>query len=194
MSKKYNVIYADPPWKYYTYSEKSKQKRTAETYYKTMKIDDICALPVKEISDIDCALFLWVTFPCLFEGLKVMKSWGFKYKTCAFVWVKRNRKSDGYFTGLGFWTRANAEICILGTKGHPKRVSKAVKQICDARVMEHSKKPDEIRNRIVDLMGDVPRIELFAREKLEGWDALGNEIDGKDIRDALDELIKIERL
>jgi N6-adenosine-specific RNA methylase IME4 len=90
--------------------------------------------------------------------------------------------------GLGYWTRANSELCLLGTKGRPKRVSRAVPQVCDARVMKHSKKPEEIRERIVNLCGDIPRIELFAREKCEGWDCLGNEIDGKDMREALKEV------
>lgn len=87
--------------------------------------------------------------------------------------------------GLGFWTRSNSEVCLLGVKGKPKRVSKSVKQICDARVMEHSRKPDEIRERIVKLCGDVPRIELFARSRHDGWDCLGDEIDGKDIKEAI---------
>lgn len=154
-----------------------------------MKFDDIRMLPVEKIADKDSILFLWVTFPMLIEGLSVMKNWGFRYRTCAFVWVKRNKKSDGYFTGMGFWTRANAEICLLGTRGHPKRISKAVKQICDERIMQHSKKPDVIRERIVELMGDIPRIEMFARNITEGWDVLGDEIDGKDIRNALEEII-----
>ena len=188
---KYKTIYADPPWAYYVYSKKGRG-RCAENHYKTMEIEDIKNLPVKEIAADDCILFLWVTFPCLLEGLEVMESWGFAYKTCGFVWVKRNRKSDGYFTGLGFWTRANAEICLIGTRGHPKRASNSVRQICDARIMEHSRKPDEIRERIVQLCGDVPRIELFAREKTTGWDALGNEIDGMDIRDSLQVIIKKE--
>lgn len=184
MGKKYQIIYADPPWQYRVYSKKG-DCSSAENYYTTMALKDIQSLPVKEIADSDCILFLWVTFPCLLEGLSVMKAWGFQYKTCAFTWVKRNKKADSFFTGLGFWTRANAEICLLGTKGHPKRISKSVSQICDARIMEHSKKPPEIRERIVKLCGDIPRIELFARQQVEGWDALGNEIDGRDIRESI---------
>ena len=143
------------------------------------------ALPVETLAADDCVLFLWVTFPLQKEGLETMRRWGFTYKTCGFNWVKRNKKSDSFFLGLGFWTRSNSEICILGTKGRPKRVSKAVPQVCDARIMEHSKKPDEIRDRIVELCGDGPRIELFARERYEGWDCLGDAIDGKDIREAI---------
>lgn len=191
MGKKYTVIYADPPWQYKVYSQKG-EGRSAESHYPTMTIKDIENLKVKEIADKDCVLFLWVTFPCLLQGIKVLHDWGFVYKTCAFTWVKRNKKADSYFTGLGFWTRANAELCLLGTIGHPKRVSKSVKQICDARIMRHSKKPDEIRKRIEELCGEVPRVELFAREKYDGWDCLGNEIDGKDIRDAIQEIIDSE--
>lgn len=184
MGKKFNIIYADPPWKYKVYSKKG-QGRSAENHYHTMNIEEIRSLPVSDIAADDCILFLWVTFPCLIEGLSVMENWGFQYKTCGFNWVKRNKKSNGWFVGLGFWTRSNSEVCLIGTKGHPKRFSKSVRQICDARIMEHSRKPGEIRDRIVELCGDLLRIELFARERCEGWVSLGDEIDGKDIREAI---------
>lgn len=189
MGKKYKIIYADPPWQYRVYSQKG-QGRSAENHYHTMNIKDIMALPVDKIADKDCILFLWRTFPCLKEGIEVMERWGFKYKTCGFNWVKRNKKKNTYFMGLGFWTRSNSEVCLIGTKGQPKRVSKSVSQICDARIMEHSKKPAEIRERIVELCGELPRVELFARDKVKGWDSLGDEIDGKDIREALREVIE----
>ena len=142
-----------------------------------MSIEDIKALPVGELADKACALFLWITFPCLYEALEVLEAWGFSYKTVAFVWVKQNRKNDDLFTGMGYWTRANAEICILATKGHPRRVSAGVRQVILSHVEEHSKKPDEARDRIVQLMGDLPRIELFARQSPEGWDVWGNEVE-----------------
>lgn len=189
MGKKYKIIYADPPWQYRVYSKKG-QGRSAENHYHTMNIKDIMALPVDKIADKDCILFLWITFPCLKEGIEVMERWGFKYKTCGFNWVKRNKKKNTYFMGLGFWTRSNSEVCLIGTKGQPKRVSKSVSQICDARIMEHSRKPTEIRERIVELCGELPRVELFARDKVKGWDSLGDEIDGKDIREALREVIE----
>ena len=151
--EKYDVIYADPPWKYRKFSGKGKGKRTAENHYECMTLDDLKRMPVPQLAKKDCMLFMWVTFPCLQEGLDLMKAWGFKYKTCGFVWVKRNKKSDSWFFGLGHYTRANAEICIIGTKGHPKVKSRSVSQICDARVAEHSKKPDEIRDRIVKIAG-----------------------------------------
>lgn len=189
MGKKYKIIYADPPWQYRVYSKKG-QGRSAENHYHTMNIKDIMALPVDKIADKDCIIFLWITFPCLKEGIEVMERWGFKYKTCGFNWVKRNKKKNTYFMGLGFWTRSNSEVCLIGTKGQPKRVSKSVPQICDARIMEHSRKPAEIRERIVELCGELPRIELFARDKVKGWDSLGDEMDGKDIREALREVIE----
>ena len=177
MNKKYNIIYADPPWSFKTYSKKGKEKKSADNHYQCMNINDIYDLPVGSIADDNCVLFLWVTFPLLEQGIETIKRWGFVYKTCAFNWVKKNKKSDSFFWGLGYWTRSNSEICLLATKGNPKRISKSVHQVCDARIMEHSKKPDEIRNRIVQLMGDIPRIELFAREKAEGWHVWGDEVD-----------------
>jgi len=175
--EKYKVIYADPPWHYRTWSKKGGGRSAEEKHYPTMSLSDICTLPVDDIADKDCVLFLWATYPNLREAFEVIEAWGFTYKTVAFTWVKRNKKADSFFVGLGYWTRANAEICLLATKGKPKRVSKSVRQVIDTPIERHSKKPDEIRNRIVELMGDVPRLEMFAREKTEGWSAFGNEID-----------------
>ena len=174
-AKKYNIIYADPPWSYHTWSGKGKEKKSAENHYPCMKKEEIQQLPVPDICAQDCVLFLWVTFPCLEEGLELIKKWGFTYKTCGFTWVKKNKVADTWFTGLGYWTRANAELCLLATKGSPKRLSKAVNQVVDARIRAHSQKPDEVRDRIVELMGGLPRIELFARSAAEGWDCWGNE-------------------
>lgn len=174
--KKYNIIYADPPWQYNAWRGDTEKGRTADSHYPCMKKQEIQALPVPSICADDCVLLLWVTFPCLEEGLELIKKWGFTYKTCGFTWVKRNKVADSWFVGMGHWTRANAEICLLATKGKPKRVSKSVHQICDARIRAHSQKPDEVRDRIVDLMGDLPRIELFARQQHSGWDCWGNEV------------------
>ena len=142
-----------------------------------MNIDDICNLPVKNIASENCVLFLWVTFPTLLDSFKVIEAWGFNYKTVAFVWVKHNKKTPTLFWGMGFWTRANAEICLLATKGKPKRISAKVHQVIISPIEEHSKKPNEIRKRIVNLIGDLPRIELFARQRVQGWDAWGNEVN-----------------
>ncbi len=173
---KYSIIYADPPWHYRTYSKKG-QGRSAENHYPTMTIEQIKALPVESIAAKDCALFLWITFPCLQEAFEVIEAWGFQYKTIAFVWVKQNRVSDSLFWGMGYWTRANAELCVLATRGHPRRQSRSVQQVVISHVEQHSKKPDEVRDRIVQLMGDLPRIELFARQVPEGWDVWGNEVE-----------------
>lgn len=131
---------------------------------------------VGKLADENCALFLWITFPLLKEIWRVVKAWGFTYKTVAFVWIKQNKKADSLFWGMGYWTRANAEICILATKGSPKRYSRRVHQVLITHIEEHSKKPGEARNRIEQLMGDVPRVELFARREAPGWDVWGNEV------------------
>ncbi len=166
------MIYADPPWRY----AQKNLRGTAERHYPTMSMDELCALPVAELAAPDCALFLWATFPQLPEALRLIKAWGFQYKSVAFVWLKKNRKADSWFYGLGFWTRANAEVCLLATRGQPRRQAKNVHQVIISHVEEHSKKPDEARRRIVALMGNVPRVELFARYPAPGWDVWGNEV------------------
>lgn len=169
--KKYSVIYADPPWSY----QAGGKKRNVKRHYPTMKPEEIYSLPVERIAADDCLLFLWATFPNLPLALETIKRWGFRYKTIGFVWVKRNAKSPGWFWGGGNWTRSNAEICLIGIKGKPKRLSASVHSVCDAPREAHSKKPGEIRDRIVSLCGDLPRVELFARQATPGWDCWGNE-------------------
>lgn len=141
-----------------------------------MNIEDIQRLPVKEIAADDCILFMWVTFPTLQEAFSVIEAWGFTYKTVAFAWVKQNKRSPSLFWGMGHWTRANVELCLLATKGTPKRQSAAVHQIVLSPIEEHSKKPDVVREKIIELAGDLPRIELFARQTVDGWDTWGNEV------------------
>ena len=141
-----------------------------------MDIEEIKNLPVENLCKDDCILFLWVTFPMLKEVFEVIESWGFSYSTCGFNWVKKNKKSDSWFFGLGNWTRSNSEICLIATKGSPIRQSASVSQIIDTKIEGHSKKPNCVRDKIVELMGDLPRIELFARNKTEGWDVWGNEV------------------
>ena len=141
-----------------------------------MSIEELCVLPVSEIAEKDCVLFLWATFPQLKEALQLIKAWGSQYKTVAFVWLKTNRKADTWFYGLGFWTRGNAEICLLATKGHPKRKAANIHQLIISPVEAHSKKPDAAREKITALMGDLPKIELFARKESPGWDIWGNEV------------------
>ena len=172
-NKKYNIIYADPPW---SYQDKALAgNRGAVCKYSVMNIDEIKSLPVKDLADDDCILFMWVTYPKLNECFEVIKSWGFEYKTVAFTWVKKYKNGDN-FMGMGRWTRANAEICMLSTKGKPKRISASVRQIIESIPERHSKKPNIVRDKIIELCGDLPKIELFARERINGWDAWGNEI------------------
>ncbi len=172
---KYKIIMADPPW---TYQDKALAgNRGAGCKYDLMTQDELKAMPIADLADDDCAMFMWVTMPMLQEGLDLIKAWGFTYKTNAFTWVKRNKVADSWFWGMGRWTRSNAELCLLATKGHPTRASAAVHSVIDTKIERHSKKPDEVRKRIVQLCGDLPRIELFARERAEGWDAYGNQVD-----------------
>jgi len=175
--KRYKVIYADPPWNGLGWNNGSGLKCPAN-HYDVQGINWIKSLPVSEIADDTCALFLWATFPNLPEAISVIDAWGFKYATCAFTWVKANKVSNSFFVGCGNYTRANAEVCLLGTKGscQKMRKSRSVRQICYARIGRHSEKPREIRDRIIELFGDVPRIELFAREKCQGWACWGNEV------------------
>ena len=176
MEKKYNVIYADPPWSYNVWSKKG-AGRSAESHYPTMSISELCALPVADLAAKDSALFLWATFPQLPEALRLIQAWGFTYKSAAFVWLKQNRKSPGWFYGLGFWTRGNAEVCLLATRGHPKRQAANVHQFIISPVREHSRKPEEAREKIVALMGDLPRVELFVLQSPPGRALWGNEVE-----------------
>lgn len=183
---KYSIIYADPPW---SYDDKSLERGGAERHYRTMNIEDIKQINVNNLASDDCVLFMWATFPKLQEALDVIKSWGFKYKTCAFVWVKANKKtyvaqtsmipfiSLDVFWGMGRWTRSNAEICLLSVKGNPKRLNADVHQIIYQPIRKHSRKPDEARSKIISLCGDLPRLEMFARKKVDGWDVFGNEVN-----------------
>jgi N6-adenosine-specific RNA methylase IME4 len=166
------VVYADPPWSY----RDSGVRGGVDHHYNTMTIADLRALHVGDIAAPDCALFMWATYPTLPDAFELMRSWGFKYKTLAFQWVKTYAKSGRLFVGLGHWTRGNTEPCFLAVRGKPKRVDRAVRQVVTAPVGRHSAKPAVVRDRIVQLMGDVPRVELFARERTRGWKVWGNEV------------------
>ena len=145
-------------------------------HYKGMPVEDICKLNVGSIADVNSILFMWATYPKLKEALQVIEAWGFTYKTIAFQWIKLNPKSGTPFFGLGRWTRGNTEPCLLATKGKPKRISPSVSQLIQAPRGKHSAKPAIVRNEIIRLVGDLPRIELFARENPKGWDVFGNEV------------------
>ena len=165
--KKFAVVYADPAWRY----GNGGTRAAAVKHYNTMTLEQFCALPVREIVADDAALFLWITAPLLLSHAPaVFEAWGFDYKTVAFTWAKRNKKANTPFFGMGNWTRANCELCLLGTRGNPKRKSAKVQQFLWHRIMKHSEKPAVVRERIVHLMGDVPRVEMFARHEVPGWD------------------------
>jgi N6-adenosine-specific RNA methylase IME4 len=165
----FGVIYADPPWTFATYSRKGKG-RSAEAHYDCMTLDDIRALPVAEWAADDCVLFLWTTDPLLEKAFEVIRSWGFIYKTVGFYWVKLNKYASKpvhdqqrFFTGLGFWTRANPELCLLATRGHPRRRSARVPKLIVSPRREHSRKPDETYQRI-EALCEGPYLEIFARD------------------------------
>lgn len=182
-NKKYNIIYADPPWSY----SDSGCAGAAAAQYSTMKIDELKKLPVNPaagggIAADNCVLFMWATYPKMQEALDLIEAWGFVYKSIAFQWVKQNRSGNGFFFGLGRWTRGNSEPCLIAVKGKPKRISASVGQLVFSPLRKHSQKPPEVRDKIVELMGDLPRIELFAREAAPGWDAWGDEAPAPDAR------------
>lgn len=173
--KKYEIIYADPPWHYKWGEGKNGGNFAPEKHYKTMTVDEICELNIKRIAAKNCALFMWTTMPCIPDAIRVLKEWGFKYKTVAFTWVKT--KKDGQpLAGMGSYTKSNAEICLLAMRGHKKSIDKTVRQIIMHQRLGHSVKPPITRDRIVSLFGDLPRIELFARQYADGWDCWGNEV------------------
>jgi site-specific DNA-methyltransferase (adenine-specific) len=171
---KYRVVYADPPW---NHGGQIYNRGGAKNYYGVMNTSEIVNLPIKKYCDWDCACFLWAVGPHLEDAIFTLKGWGFEYKTIAFTWIKTNKKNFAPFFGMGQWTRSNAELCLLGVRGNIKRESASISQVICHPIMEHSKKPDEVADKIVELMGDVPRIELFARKKRGGWHTWGNEID-----------------
>lgn len=172
--KKYKIIYADPPWQHDRWK---RGNRRPSLHYPVMSLEDIKDMDIDGISGPDCWLFMWATFPHLPEALETIASWGFTYKTIAFTWVKRNKKASSWFWGCGSYTRANAEICLLGRKGSLKRESASVHSVIDTPIEGHSKKPDVARKRIVELCGNLPRVELFARQPSKGWDVWGNEVE-----------------
>ncbi|MBY0430773.1 MAG: DNA methyltransferase [Rhodospirillales bacterium] len=180
---KYTVIYADPPWRYRTFSDKG-LGRSAESHYQTMTLEEICALPVKDLAAREgCHLFLWTTGPCLPQAFQVMERWGFRYSSTAFVWVKLRRREqelffdkNSFFVGMGHTTRKNCEYCLLGRRGKPRRLSKAVRELVVAPVQEHSRKPEEVRERI-ERYAAGPYAEMFARRRTAGWEAWGNQVD-----------------
>lgn len=181
----YDVIYADPAW---SYNDKMKgHSFSLDHEYETQSQGWIERLPVQSIAKRDCALFLWAVSPQLPEAIRVMTAWGFKYKTLAFCWSKLTTNGKDV-ANLGKWTMGNVELCLLGVRGRPQRVTRNVRQLVREVRTTHSAKPDAVRQRIVTLMGDVPRVELFARQTCAGWVSLGGDIDGQDLRDSIPRL------
>jgi N6-adenosine-specific RNA methylase IME4 len=222
LMKKYDIILADCPW---SYRDKNKNgERGVYFKYPTLKIKDIQSLPVYKIAKEQSVLFLWVTAPLMQEGLDTVKSWGFKFKTFGFTWIKTNQKTyldedmdndykfkgipkdknqvikrwnyktqkfvyKSIHIGLGNYTRANPEFCLIGTRGKLfEREDKSISSVViHDRFMKHSEKPKEVIKRIDLLYGsELSKIELFARKRYDGWDAtgldLGGEGKGEDIR------------
>lgn len=170
----YSVIYADPPW--YYRDKALAGHRGASSKYPCMKTLDLCALPVECIAAENAVLLMWAVPPMMKDAMQVIDAWGFKYKTFGFLWAKRNPKSNRPAFGMGHWTRANAEPCLLAIRGKPKRASAAVSQFVWSPRLRHSEKPAVVREKIVELCGDVPRIELFSRHVIPGWARWGNQV------------------
>ena len=182
--KKYNIIYADPAWSYYNDSTATPNCTTVKGMrrppYPVMSSNDIKALPVSEIADDNAILFIWTTDYHLQKCIEVIKAWGFEYKTVGFVWAKKTKKGRQVCFMGAYTMKSGVELCLLATrgKGAHKLVKKHnVKAYIESERLYHSKKPDEVRNRIVELLGDLPRVELFARDKYDGWDVWGNEVE-----------------
>lgn len=202
--RRYSVLLADPAWQYK--DKNANGERGASFKYDTLKPNEIISLPMQNVMADDCAVFLWTTAPMLHDAVHALKMWGAPFRTVAFTWVKTIKNinhehamqgvgvdpwawlnGNGVTSfGLGHWTRSSTELCLLGVRGRPKRVGKSVRQALFYPALRHSAKPPEVRDRIVELMGDVPRLEMFARERAEGWDATGLELDGVDVRDFLE--------
>lgn len=178
---KYGVILADPPWSYEAWSGSSVPSRVAEAHYKTMAAEKIANLPVRDLAGPNCVLLLWATWPTIEVAFRVIKAWGFTYKTCGFDWMKADVTQMDLFADsavadmkLGYWTRSNSEPCLLATRGQPKRRDAGVRMGIIERAREHSRKPECVYDRIERLVAG-PYVELFARQRRRGWDALGDQ-------------------
>lgn len=187
----YGAILADPPWRWESWGKYRGQRkslapigdRSVDKHYDTIEAPDIQSLPVYDLAASDCVLFMWGTWPLLPEAFDTIRAWGFEYKTCAFTWMKANTQQIDMFRDdadadmlLGYWTRANSEVCLLATRGKPKRLHADVRQGIIAPRREHSRKPEGIHERIERLVAG-PYCELFARQKRAGWDVWGNQTD-----------------
>lgn len=186
---KYSVILSDCPW---AYNDRA-GKRGADKKYDVLTTRELAMIRIGDLAAENCAHFMWATGPMLPDAIKLMKIWGFDYKNIAFTWIKENQKSEGLFSGMGHYTRACAEYVLLGIKGKLERQSRSVHSVVIAPRQGHSSKPQEVRDRIVELFGDVPRVELFARSKDFKWRQTGIEMDGLDIREFIEEEVPVKR-
>jgi N6-adenosine-specific RNA methylase IME4 len=179
----FGAIYADPPWSFRVWSKDTGQGRSAESHYGTMPMDEIAKLPVSDLAAEDCVLFMWACWPSIPDALDIIKAWGFEYKTCGFDWMKAHAGQIEMFrddadvqVGMGYWTRANSEPCLLATRGKPKRRNADVRMGIIEPRRQHSRKPDCVPSRIERLVVG-PYLELFARTQRPGWTVWGNQTD-----------------
>lgn len=180
---KYGAIYADPPWSFDVWSKDTGNGRSAQSHYSTMTMRQIARLPVDELAAKDCVLFMWACWPSFPDALKIIDAWGFTYKTCGFDWMKADNTQPNFFqddlpaqVGMGYWTRANTEPCLLAVRGKPKRLNADVRMGIIAPRREHSRKPDGVHARIERLVSG-PYVELFARQRRPNWDSWGDQTD-----------------
>ena len=178
----FGALLADPPWRFETWGSQENAATDVERHYSTMSIDEIAALPIGNLAAESCVLFIWICWPTMDRALEVIQAWGFTYKTCAFAWIKADMSTVDMFPddhpvkiGTGYWTRANSEVCLLATRGKPKRLNADVRQGIIAPRREHSRKPDGVHQRIERLVTG-PYLELFARQQRPGWTTWGNEV------------------
>jgi N6-adenosine-specific RNA methylase IME4 len=179
----YGAILADPPWTFRVWTDSEKAHGSASAHYNTMSADELKALDVGSLAAPDCTLFMWICWPNLIESLELLTEWGFEFKTCAFCWIKGDASQIEFFhdevkpyMGLGYWTRANSEVCLLGTRGKPKRLNADVRQAIIAPRREHSRKPDGVHERVERLVSG-PYLELFSRQRRPNWTSWGNQTD-----------------
>ena len=186
----YDVILADPPWKFEYWvpgQGKKNASRAAEAYYPVMATKDICNLSIREIGNNNSILFMWAVWPRLRDMFDVMEAWGYEYKTIGFVWVKANKTGFGHFMGMGYYTRSNTEPCFIGVRGSMPVETHDVLQIIYSAVREHSKKPEAQYDKIERLYPNMKYIELFARNERDGWVCWGNEVGGIELGSITDE-------
>lgn len=178
MNKTYDIILADPPWDFKVWSKDTGSGRSASAHYNTMDLESICKLPVRDIANKNSVLFLWGVWPRIYDTEKVINAWGFQYKTLAWIWVKQTKSQMKFFTGMGYYSRANSEPCLLATRGKmPVSAHDVLALICSP-IRRHSQKPDEQYEKIARLYPHGERLEMFARQSRAGWDVFGNEVEG----------------